>query len=77
MISICFVLSFTFTSVSSLEMDRKVVSVCESQCSSLMSVSQVGEARCRAQIYKPFLLPCKGWTALVGERWECAALAGE
>lgn len=28
-----------------------------------MGVSQVGEARCRTQIYKPFLLPCKGWTA--------------
>lgn len=28
-----------------------------------MGVSQVGEARCRAQVYKPFLLPCKRWTA--------------
>lgn len=28
-----------------------------------MGVSQVGEASCRAQIYKPSLLLCKGWTA--------------
>lgn len=61
MISVCFVFSFAFTSVFAGDGWKSCLSsVCGGQCSILMGVSQVDEARSKAEIYRRFLLACKG-----------------